>query len=127
MKVCNYVEGLALAAVTLVAALSACAGRVGSAEVAEPRAGAVASVEVENQNFYDARIYLLTSGKRQWLGPVSGHSTEVFQFNLPQHDVRFEVTFVGAGAFITQEITTYDGDELLLVLMPDDHRLRLRR
>ncbi len=111
-----------VAAMIAVAGFGGCAGRTGADSEAEPQLHAEVTIEVENQNFNDARIYLLLYGKRTRLGQVPGHSTRTFSFALPPDDVRIEVSFIGGGGFVTEAMPVTPGDELVLQIRPDAHR-----
>lgn len=115
---------LAIGALALVNA--ACGARQAGVEGPEPGPAREVTVEVENQNFYDARIYLLEFGRRTRLGNVSGNSTRVFRFRSPPQEVRFVIDFIGAGELTTTGIEVSPGDELVLTVTAAAHRLRLR-
>lgn len=110
------------AALLLLSALGGCAGQKGADAEAGPQSPAEVTIEVENQNFNDARIYLLLYGERTRLGQVPGHSTRTFSFALPPDDVRIEVSFIGGGGFVTEPMPVMLGDELVLQIQPDAHR-----
>lgn len=113
-----------VAVLMLAAEFGGCAGLRGADSEAGPQAQADVTIEVENQNFYDARIYLLIFGRRTRLGLVPAYRTQTFSFELPPDDVRIEVDFVGAGGFVTEPMPVSAGDELVLQITPDAHRLR---
>jgi hypothetical protein len=115
------------AALMLAAQLGGCAGRKGADSEAGPQSQADVTIEVENQNFYDARIYLLVYGNRTRLGQVTGNSTQTFSFAVQPDDIRIEVDFIGgAGGFITESMPVSAGDQLELQILPDAHRLRFK-
>lgn len=114
------------AALTLAAALGGCAGRPGADSEAAPQSQPGVTIDVENQNFYDARVYLLVLGSRTRLGEVAGHSTRTFSFAVPADNVRIQVSFVGGGGFTTEPMPVSAGDELELQIMPNAHRLRVK-
>jgi hypothetical protein len=117
-----------VAALLLTAQLGGCAGRKGADNEAGPQSRAEVTIEVENQNFYDARVYLLVLGQRTRLGQVNGNSTETFSFALQPDEVRIEVDFIGgAGGFVTEAMPVSAGDQLELQILPDAHRLRPKR
>jgi len=110
------------AALILVAGLGGCtAGKAADSE-AGPESRAEVTIEVENQNFNDARIYLVLYGERTRLGQVPGNSTRTFSFALPPDDVRIEVSFIAGGGFVTEPMPVSPGDELVLQIRPDAHR-----
>ncbi|UCC83604.1 MAG: hypothetical protein JSW46_01340 [Gemmatimonadota bacterium] len=105
-----------IAALVLAAQLGGCFGRKGADSEAGPQSQADVTIEVENQNFYDARIFLLVFGRRTLLGHIAGHSTEVFSFEAPPDDIRIEVDFIGAGGFVTRGMRVSAGDQLHLLI-----------
>ena len=116
-----------VAVLLFAAGLGGCASQKAGSEV-EPRSEPDVTIEVENQNFNDARIYLVLYGQRTRLGEVSGNSTRTFSFALPPDDVRIEVDFIGgSGGFITEPMPVTRGDELVLQIRSDAHRLDRRR
>ena len=82
------------------------------------------TLQVENQNFYDARIYLLESGTRTRLGSVPGNSTQSFRFRSRTDTARFVIDFVGGGELTTTSIQVSPGDELVLTVTATSHRFR---
>ncbi len=113
-------------AITLTLGLG-CAGRKGADTGPEPESHAEVTIEVQNQNFYDARVYLLYFGSRTRLGQVGGHSTRTFSFAVPPDDVRIEVSFIGGGGFVTEPMPVSPGDQLVLLIESDAHRLSPKR
>lgn len=115
-----------IATLAAVAGFGACAGQKAYSK-AGPRSRPDVTIEVENRNFNDARVYLVHLGARTRLGQVSGNGTATFSFALPPDDVRIEVSFIGGGGFVTDSIPVNPGDELVLQIMPDSHRVLPRR
>lgn len=113
----------ALAAFVLMSGLGGCAGQKGTEDEAGPKTPAEVTIEVENQNFLDARIYLLLYGERTRLGLVPSHTTRTFSFALPPDDVRIVVSFIGGGGFVTEPMPVTPGDELVLQIQPDAREL----
>lgn len=117
-----------VAAVLLAAGLGGCAGSQPADSEAEPRSEPDVTIEIENQNFNDARIYLVLFGQRTRLGQVPGNSTRTFSFALPPDDVRIAVDFIGgAGGFVTEPMPVVRGDQLVLQIQSNSHRLNRRR
>ncbi|NIN72747.1 MAG: hypothetical protein GTO46_12655 [Gemmatimonadetes bacterium] len=115
----------AVGALTLTVA--ACAARQAADEgAAVGGTGREVTIEVENQNFYDARIYVVEYGRRRRLGSVPGHGTRVFQFRVDPTEVRFVIDFIGSGQLTTNIRNVRPGDELLLTVTATTHRLRYR-
>ena len=80
------------------------------------------SVEVENQNYYEATIYAYRPGGRFRLGVVSTSRTEAFDFVWPDGDLRFLIDFLAVGCLLTESMPVVQGDELLLTIQPQDFR-----
>lgn len=115
---------LAVGALALVNA--ACGAGQAGVEGPEPGLAREVSIEVENQNFNDARIYLLEFGRRTRLGNVPGNTTRVFRFRSVPQQVRFRIDFIGGGELTTTGIEVSPGDELVLTVTSTAHRLRFR-
>lgn len=85
------------------------------------------TVEVSNENFYDATIYAVYgSGQRIRLGTVSGNSVETFTFRWNPLNVFFYINLIGSGDASTQSEGVNPGDLLLLRVTSDLHAV-LRR
>ena len=80
------------------------------------------SVEVQNQNFYQATVYAYRAGNRARLGVVEAQSTRSFEFVWITGDLRFLVDFFTGGCILTQPMAVDRGDDLLLILEPQDYR-----
>ena len=85
------------------------------------------SVRVDNQNFYDATIYVVAGGEKRKLGVVTGQQSEVFTFRWKQAQVHFLIQLLAAGTYATETIGADPGDQLELVIAPDLHRSRVSR
>ena len=80
------------------------------------------SVEVQNQNFYDATIYAYRAGNRTRLGVVEAQGTRSFEFVWITGDLRFLVDFFANGCIFTELMSVDLGDDLLLILEPREYR-----
>lgn len=82
------------------------------------------TVEVENQNFYDATIYAYDGGHRQRLGRVVGKTTESFTFRWSKQQLRMIIDFTGAGSIVSDELPVSPGedDNLKLIIGSADHQ-----
>ena len=80
------------------------------------------SVEVQNQNFYGVTVYAYRAGSRTRLGVVESQSTRSFDFVWITGDLRFLVDFLANGCVLTQPLAVDQGDDLLLILEPQDYR-----
>ena len=106
-----------------VFAAFACAGGSGTGSSIRPvDEREEVSVEVQNQNFYDATIYAYRLSSRTRLGVVESHSTRSFEFRWITGDLRFLVDFFANGCILTDQLPVDRGDDLLLILEPQDYR-----
>lgn len=81
------------------------------------------SVEVENQNFYPATVYAYRPGARVRLGTVENANTATFRFDWPvPGDLRFLVDYLSVGCQLSDPLAVGPGDELMLILEPQDYR-----
>ncbi len=80
------------------------------------------SVEVQNQNFYQATVYAYRAGNRTRLGVVESQGTRSFEFMWITGDLRFMIDFFANGCIITEPMPVDRGDDLLLILQPQDYR-----
>ncbi len=80
------------------------------------------SVEVRNQNFYQATVYAYRASNRRRLGVVESQSTRSFEFVWITGDLRFLVDFFANGCILTEPLPVDRGDDLLLILEPQDYR-----
>lgn len=122
---------LALLAATLGIALllpyAACIGRKESALARFGRGTEAVTVEVENQNFYDATIYAIGDGSRSRLGTVVGNTRQKFRLPWVPRDVRFEIRLQAGGTFTTHSLPVNPGDQLHLTVTMDLSLSTVRR
>jgi len=111
----------------LAGAVGACWLRSARPDTDEQRGSEIVSVRVDNQNFYDATIYVVANGEKRRLGVVTGHQSEVFTFRWKQAQVHFVIQLLAAGTYTTETIGADPGDQLELVIAPDLHRSRVSR
>ena len=88
---------------------------------ANPFEGGVAlrtvQVEVDNQNFSDATVYVLTNSGRQRLGVVQGKTKRTFVARLGSvGDVRLRVRLLAGASFTTRAMLATPGETLLLIV-----------
>ncbi len=81
------------------------------------------SLDVDNQNFYDATIYAVRPGLRQRIGYVVGEHQGKFSFRWPDGDLRLEIDLLAVGAYYTQVMDVQQGDQLQLTVLPYLHTL----
>jgi hypothetical protein len=102
-------------------------GLLGGRSQAVPREGNL-TLNVKNQNYYDATLYALYQSRRQQIGTVSGMSERAFSLDWGHPDIRIEIYLLSVGSHFTQPMFIDAGDELELVIDPSlDKRIRLRR
>jgi len=73
-------------------------------------------LEVQNDNFNDARVYTLWNGQRRRIGTVIGKTENRFEFDHRQGDLRIQVDFLAAGGFTTEPILAWPGEVIHLVI-----------
>ncbi len=105
-----------------VFAASACAGGNGRSSIRPADDKEDISVEVRNENFYDATVYAYGLSSRTRLGVVESHSTRSFEFRWITGDLRFLVDFFANGCLLTSVMSVDRGDDLLLILQAQDYR-----
>ena len=106
-----------------VSAAFACGGRSGSGAPVRPAdEREEISVEVQNQNFYQATVYAYRAGNRARLGVVESQSTRSFEFVWITGDLRFLIDFFANGCILTESVAVDRGEEVLLILEPQDYR-----
>lgn len=81
----------------------------------EPR---TVHVEVDNQNFYDATVYVITGAGERRLGIVPGKTEKTFVTRLAGlGDVRLRVRMLAGGSFTTERMTASPGEILVLIIL----------
>jgi hypothetical protein len=103
-------------------ALGACASMgQGSADdpFASPGDRNMFRIYVQNDNYYDARLYVLeTGGARRSLGFVGGKTDQVFTVPWSfSNEVRIEINMVAGPTCTTEPLMVDPGDELRLQIM----------
>ena len=100
----------------LVCGLGACASQGANPFEGGLQPGTV-HVEVDNQNFSDATVYVLSNSGRQRLGIVRGKTKETFVARFASvGDVRLRVRLLAGASFTTEPMITSPGETLLLVV-----------
>ncbi len=74
-------------------------------------------VEVDNQNFYDATIYVLSGAGERRLGIVRGKTEKTFVARLvgPDH-IRLRVRLLAGASFTTETMNASPGETLVLII-----------
>ncbi|GBD32523.1 MAG: hypothetical protein KatS3mg081_2432 [Gemmatimonadales bacterium] len=99
-------------------------GRANLDEPVQEERSRYLTVEVDNQNFYDATIYAVRPGLRLRIGRVVGFNKETFEFAWPDLDLRFEIALLSVGSYYTWSLPVERGDQLALTILPDLHLKR---
>lgn len=95
-------------------------------EFGEP-VGRDITVEITNQNFYDANVYALIGTQRQRLGNVRSQESETFTFPWPRTELRVLVRLIGGGRDrASPSYTVGPGDQLSMVIDPEGRVYRTR-
>ncbi len=122
---------LSVVSCVVAVALAACGRSVGGGpnDEFEPRRGQELTLEVRNQNFYDATLYAVwQSGLRYRLGTVSGNGKRTFTFRWQSLQLQIEIDLLSVGKHFTDPMPVDKGDELELVIEPAlDRRIQLRK
>ncbi|MDH5642597.1 MAG: hypothetical protein OEY63_00225 [Gemmatimonadota bacterium] len=87
-----------------------------------PRTSTEIAMEVQNQTFYPATIYAFRGGSRFRLGIVESEQSEDFQFSWAQSDLQVQIDFLAVGCIFTDRMPVMVGDEILLIIQPQDYR-----
>jgi hypothetical protein len=113
---------LALAALLISTASSACVRNSDPDEAAEPVEPTY--LKVENRAFLDMTLYVIRSGQRIRLGQVTGNTTT--RLLIPTHvlsssagQLQFMASPIGGNRSpVSQQISVSPGDEVLLIIPP---------
>lgn len=74
-------------------------------------------VEVDNRNFYDATIYVITGAGERRLGIVQGKTERTFETRLAGPDnVRFRIRMLTGGSFTTERMSASPGETLVVII-----------
>jgi hypothetical protein len=77
-------------------------------------------IEIQNNNFQDATVFIVREGERRRLGVVVGKTDETFGIPWrPNFLMRLEVRFLGGGSCATRDIQMEPGQRFVLALQPD--------
>lgn len=76
-------------------------------------------LEVDNQNYKDARIYVIWNSARDRVGMVTGNTRQTFRLRGQEGQMRVEVDFVAGGGFVTEPLQVWRGETIQLVIPPN--------
>jgi len=114
--------GIASALAMLGTATTAGCASMRADESMVPLSERTYSLLVINQNFNDATLTAIWSGRRVRLGRVEGNSTETFELKWEFPTVQIEIVFLAGGRHLTHAMILDPEDELELVIDPNLHR-----
>lgn len=80
-------------------------------------------LEVDNQNFLDARIYLLWDGVPDRAGTVIGNTQDTLVIEAQPGDLQIQVDFVAGGTRVSDPISVWEGDTVELLIPAGDQPL----
>lgn len=84
-------------------------------------------VSIENQNFYDATVYLSWRGDRRRLGVVGGNTTQTFESPWFGPEVTIQIDLLAGGRRSGDPIGISPGEELVVQIPANIDRLRVIR
>jgi len=109
-----------LGATLLLCACGVLGGGAGAED--EPLPEPILTLQVENQNFYDATVYARSrGGERQRLGVVMGNNRATFTFRWLHDELSLIIQLLAGGSTVTDRILVSPGDSLNLIITPDLH------
>lgn len=79
----------------------------------------VVVLQVDNQNFKDARIYVFWNSSRDRVGMVTGNTRQTFRIRGQEGQMRVQVDFVAGGGFTTDALQVWRGETIQLVIPPN--------
>ncbi|MGH7500791.1 MAG: hypothetical protein ACREL7_03450 [Longimicrobiales bacterium] len=112
--------GLVVLAVLLTASCSSRRGQQGNSYPP-------ITVSIENQNFYDATVYLSWRGDRRRLGVVGGNTTQTFESPWFGPEVTIQIDLLAGGRRSGDPIGISPGEELVVQIPASIDRLRVIR
>jgi len=81
-------------------------------------------ISVENRNFYDATVYLLSGSVRSRLGAVQANASKAFHSEWLGAYVAVEIRLLSAGSYRSERIAVSPGDAVVIRVPPDLDRWR---
>lgn len=118
-----------LSLLAALALLSGCgAGRAASPFDGRTSTATRLTLAVENQNYNDVRVYVVSIQGRRSLGVVTGNSSETFRFEWRTVDaIRIRMEFLAGQNMETNQVTAGPGDQLELIITASPRNTILRR
>ena len=85
------------------------------------------TIEIENQNFNDATIYVRWGADRRRLGNVSGLRSATFHTDWRGPDLQIEVALLAGGTYLGPQVSVSPGDVIDVTLPPSLDRIGTSR
>ncbi|MDH5803947.1 MAG: hypothetical protein OEZ54_02095 [Gemmatimonadota bacterium] len=102
------------AVLLLLSTAIGCGSRTRSTSlVGSPRGDREIHVIVENQNFYDVRVYYCRGSHAVRLGAVSSSSQREFSFPWTGSELQLMVDFIGAGQLLYIPVSVTPGESIV--------------
>lgn len=114
--------GTLVVALVAAALVAGCGGRSSAATPEE-----AVTIVVDNQNFYDATVYLRWYSDRRRLGVVGGYNERQFDTRWAGPELQVEVDLLAGGTYRGDRIAVSPGETIEVVLPPNLDRLITRR
>ena len=111
---------------TLTSALIAGAILAGCGKQSPANPDERVTVVVDNQNFYDATVYLRWYSDRRRLGNVTGYTKREFDARWQGPELQVEVDLLAGGTYRGDRISVSPGETVEVELPPNLDRLRVR-
>jgi hypothetical protein len=109
--------------ILLAIVVAGCSSRRGSQGNSYPPI----KVTVENQNFYDATVYLSWRGDRRRLGVVGGNQRETFESPWFGPEVTIQIDLLAGNRRSADPVGISPGEELVVEIPANIDRLRIIR
>jgi hypothetical protein len=109
---------LAAVAVVVVGAVAGCAKKAPSMPEQEN-----VTVVVDNQNFYDATVYLRWYGERRRLGSVTGFTQKEFETRWVAPELQVEIDLLAGGTYRGDRVAVSPGEIVEVELPPNLDRI----
>lgn len=104
----------------VAALLSGCSSR------GETRSEERVTIVVDNQNFYDATVYLRWYSDRRRLGNVTGYTKREFDTTWHGPELQVEVDLLAGGTYRGDQVPVNPGETVQVELPANLSRLRVR-
>jgi hypothetical protein len=117
-----------VAVLLLVTAVAGCGGTRADPMARGGGERDMITLRVNNLNFNDATLTLMTSGTRNRIGIVPGKSTQTFTVPWPNlQELRVQISVLAGGNFTTSPVTVGPGERVELLIQENVRASQLRR